>query len=65
MIQISDRHRDDILRFLELFMEQCKDSRSTKVRDAVRRAKLLHRDLSRKQPFTLRKEQILKKLTLF
>lgn len=65
MINISDRHRDEIIRILELFEIECKSCDNTKVRDAVRRAKLLRRELSKKKSFSARKEKLLKNYTLF
>ena len=65
MVNISDRHREEIIRILDLFEIECKNCDNTKVRDAVRRAKLLRRDLSKKKSFSPRKEKILKNYTLF
>lgn len=65
MINISDRHRDELLRMLEIFEYECKGSDNTRVLDAVRRAKLLRRELSKKKSFSHRKKIILKNYTLF
>jgi hypothetical protein len=65
MILLSNQHRDELIRYLDMLIEICSDDRNSRVQNAVRRAKILKRELEKKQSFSRRKEKELKKLTLF
>lgn len=65
MILLSNQHRDELIRYLDMLIDVCSDDRNSRVQNAVRRAKILKRELEKKQSFSRRKEKELKKLTLF
>lgn len=65
MILISNQHRDELLRHLDLLIEHCANDNNSRVQDSVRRAKILRRELAKKASFSLSKEKPLKNFTLF
>jgi hypothetical protein len=54
MIAISNQQRDEIIRYIDYLCETNKDvsSRNTRVFNLCRRAKILRRELMKKQPFS-------------